>query len=48
MFVLDAFGGTEAMEESEEDRKIPASIGIDGVKRLPKPSPMSGIRPGST
>lgn len=32
MFVLDAFGGTEAMEDNEEDRKIPASIGIDGVK----------------
>ena len=32
IFVLDAFGGTEAMEIMDEDRKIPASIGFDGRK----------------
>jgi SAM-dependent methyltransferase len=32
IFVLDTFGGTEAMEEMDEDRKIPASIGFDGLK----------------
>jgi cyclopropane fatty-acyl-phospholipid synthase-like methyltransferase len=34
IFVLDCFGGTEAMEKSTEDRKIPASISIEG-KNLP-------------
>ena len=32
VFVLDAFGGTDAMETLKEDRKIPASIGPDGRK----------------
>lgn len=32
IFVLDAFGGTEAIEIMDEDRKIPASIGFDGRK----------------
>lgn len=32
IFVVDAFGGTEAMEAMDEDRKIPASIGFDGKK----------------
>ena len=35
MFFLDAFGGTEAMEEDEEDRKIPSSTAFDGTK-VPK------------
>ena len=35
IFFLDAFGGSEAMEEDEEDRKIPASKAFDG-KRVPK------------
>ncbi len=30
--VLDAFGGTEAMEELEEDRDVAASIGVGGRK----------------
>jgi cyclopropane fatty-acyl-phospholipid synthase-like methyltransferase len=34
IFVLDCFGGTEAMESSTEDRRIPASISIEG-KNLP-------------
>jgi hypothetical protein len=32
MLVLDAFGGTEAMETSKEDRRIPAAISLDGRK----------------
>ena len=32
VLVLDAFGGTEAMEELEEDRDVPASIGAGGRK----------------
>ncbi len=35
MFFLDAFGGTEAMEEDEENRKIPSSTAFDGTK-VPK------------
>jgi SAM-dependent methyltransferase len=34
IFVIDAFGGTDAMEENEEDRKIAASETLDG-RRLP-------------
>jgi SAM-dependent methyltransferase len=32
IFVLDCFGGTEAMESMSEDRRIPASISIEGRK----------------
>ncbi len=35
IFFLDAFGGTEAMEEDEEDRKISSSTAFDGT-RVPK------------
>jgi len=35
IFFLDAFGGTGAMEEDEEDRKIPSSTAFDGT-RVPK------------
>jgi len=35
IFFLDAFGGTEAMDEDEEDRKIPSSKAFDGFK-VPK------------
>ncbi len=35
LFFLDAFGGTEAMDEDEEDRKIPSSTAFDGTK-IPK------------
>lgn len=31
MFFLDVFGGTGAMEEEEEDRKIPSSVAFDGT-----------------
>ena len=35
IFFLDSFGGTGAMEEDEEDRKIPSSTAFDGTK-VPK------------
>ncbi len=35
IFVVDSFGGTEAMEEDEEDREIPTSTTFDGTK-VPK------------
>ena len=34
IFVLDAFGGNEAMDSLEESRRIPASIAFDG-RRVP-------------
>lgn len=35
IFFLDCFGGTGAMEEEKEDRKIPASAAFDGT-RVPR------------
>lgn len=35
VFVIDAFGGTEALEEDVEERKIPAERAFDGTK-LPR------------
>jgi len=35
IFFLDAFGGTGAMEEDDEDRKIPTSTAFDG-SRVPR------------
>jgi SAM-dependent methyltransferase len=32
IFVIDSFGGTEAMAEDKEDRQIPTSKGFDGTK----------------